>query len=280
MNCEEAKQRISIRMLLESFSLSPAKENGRSAFYFALDREERTPSFFVDYVKNTAFDFGTGVSYDIISIVRQINKCSVSDALNFLKNINRIVISEKHSGSEKRVAHFYNINKVSEIQHPALIRYLKSRGVSEQTDLVKEVHYQIKSRTYFGIGFQNNSGGFEIRNQYAKICLGKKDITLHKNILNSENEIVIFEGFFDFLTYKKMMTDKLDYSDCLILNSLTMLFKVQNLLSDYSKISLFLDNDTAGEKAKNIIKNTYENVEDCSFIYRNVNDLNEWICSE
>ncbi|MFP3592921.1 toprim domain-containing protein [Chryseobacterium sp. SIMBA_038] len=280
MNCEEAKQRISIRMLLESFSLSPAKENGRSAFYFALDREERTPSFFVDYVKNTAFDFGTGVSYDIISIVRQINKCSVSDALNFLENINRIVISEKHSGSEKQVAHRYNITKVSEIQHPALIRYLKSRKVSEQRHWVREVHYQIKSRAYFGVGFQNNSGGFEIRNQYAKICLGKKDITLHKNILNSENEIVVFEGFFDFLTYKKMMTDKLDYSDCLILNSVTMLFKAQNLLSDYSKISLFLDNDTAGERSKNIIKNTYENVEDCSFIYRNVNDLNEWICSE
>lgn len=280
MNCEEAKQRISIRMLLESFSLFPAKENGKSAFYFALDREERTPSLFVDYVKNTAFDFGTGVSYDIVSITRQINKCSVSDALNFLENINRIVISEKHSGSEKQAAHCYNINKVSEIQHPALIRYLKSRRVSEQSHWVREVHYQIKSRTYFGIGFQNNSGGFEIRNQYVKICLGEKDITLHKNMLNSENEIVIFEGFFDFLTYKNMMTDQLDYSDCLILNSVAMLFKAQNLLSDYSKISLFLDNDTAGEKAKNIIKNTYENVEDCSFIYRNVNDLNEWICSE
>lgn len=280
MNCEEAKQRISIRMLLESFSLYPAREKGSSAFYFALDREERTPSLFVDYVKNTAFDFGTGVSYDIISIVRQINKCSVSDALNFLENINRIVISEKHSGSEKQVAHRYNITKVSEIQHPALIRYLKSRKVSEQSHWVREVHYQIKSRAYFGIGFQNNSGGFEIRSPYAKICLGKKDITLHKNILNSENEIVIFEGFFDFLTYKNMMTDKLDYSDCLILNSVAMLFKVQDLLSVYRKISLFLDNDTGGENAKKIIKSTYQNVEDCSFIYRNVNDLNEWICSE
>ena len=39
---------------------------------------------------------------------------------------------------------------------------------------VTEIHYQLNGKKYFGVGFQNNSGGFEIRNAYAKICLGKK----------------------------------------------------------------------------------------------------------
>ncbi len=60
MNCEEVKQKINIRTVLESFHLFPAKENKKTAFYFALDREEKFPSLSVDFVKNKAFDFGTG----------------------------------------------------------------------------------------------------------------------------------------------------------------------------------------------------------------------------
>ena len=41
MNCEEVKEKISIRMVLESFNLFPGKENRKTAFYFALDREEK-----------------------------------------------------------------------------------------------------------------------------------------------------------------------------------------------------------------------------------------------
>ncbi len=36
MNCEEIKEKISIRMVLESFNLFPVKENRNTAFYFAL----------------------------------------------------------------------------------------------------------------------------------------------------------------------------------------------------------------------------------------------------
>ena len=85
MNCEKIKERVSIRAVLESFNFFPVKENQKTAFYFALDREEKIPSFSVDFVKNKAFDFGTGKSYDVISIVQQINQCSVSDALKYLK---------------------------------------------------------------------------------------------------------------------------------------------------------------------------------------------------
>ena len=47
----------------------PVRENPKTAFYFALDREEKISSLSVDFVKNKAFDFGNGKSYDVISIV-------------------------------------------------------------------------------------------------------------------------------------------------------------------------------------------------------------------
>ena len=150
----------------------------------------------------------------------------------------------------------------------------------EQKELVKEVEYELNGKKYFGIGFFNNSGGVEIRNKYFKMCLGKKDVTLIKNELNISTEIVIFEGFFDYLTFRNLEKKENLSSDYLILNSTAMLFKVEELLKVYDKIFLFLDNDSNGELAKSKIQNQYKNVEDCSLIYQKFKDLNEWFCEK
>ncbi|WP_317126639.1 toprim domain-containing protein [Chryseobacterium carnipullorum] len=277
MNCEEVKEKVNIRTVLESFSLFPVKENRKTALYFALDREEKIPSFSVDFVKNKAFDFGTGKSYDVISIVQQMNRCSVSDALKYLEKFDFSV--QNHIRIEDTVqVKNYQIIKVNEIKHPALIQYLKSRKVCEQKDLVKQIEYMLNGKKYFGIGFFNNSGGVEIRSKYSKICLGKKDVTLIKNDLNTSNEIVVFEGFFDYLTFKNLESAESSISDCLILNSTAMLFRVEESLKEYDRISLFLDNDPNGNATRETIQKKYKNVEDCSLVYKDFIDLNEWFC--
>lgn len=278
MNCEEAKEKVNIRTVLESFNLFPVKENRKTAFYFALDREEKIPSLSVDFVKNKAFDFGTGKSYDVISIVQQMNQCSVSDALKYLDKFDFSVQNNTQIEESVQIKN-YQIIKVNEIQHPALIQYLKSRKVCEQKDLVKEIEYMLNGKKYFGIGFFNNSGGVEIRNKYSKICLGKKDVTLIKNDLKTLNEIVVFEGFFDYLTFKNLESAESSISDCLILNSTAMLFKVDKELRAYYKTSLFLDNDDNGITIKQVIRKNYKNVEDCSLLYKDFKDLNEWFCA-
>ena len=279
MNCEEVKEKISIKTVLESFNLFPVKENRKTAFYFALDREEKIPSLSVDFVKNKAFDFGTGKSYDVISIVQQMNQCSVSEALKYLETFDFSIHNEFQNEGTKQYKE-YKILNVREIQHPALVQYLKSRKVYEQKELVKEIEYELNGKKYFGVGFFNNSGGVEIRNKYSKICLGKKDVTLLKNELNSFNEILIFEGFFDYLTFKNLEKNENSNSDYIILNSTSMLFKVEETLKKYDKISLFLDNDKNGNATKKAILKKYENVEDCSLIYQKFKDLNEWFCND
>ena len=277
MNCEEVKEKINIRTVLESFHLFPVKENRKKAFYFALDREEKIPSLSVDFVKNKAFDFGTGKSYDVISIVQQMNQCSVSEALKYLEKF-VFSVQKKFQNEEAKLQKEYKILNVREIQHPALIQYLKSRKVYEQKELVKEVEYELNGKKYFGVGFQNNSGGFEIRNAYAKICLGKKDVTLIENVNSHKQEIVVFEGFFDYLTFRNLEKPNNPICDFLILNSTAMLFKVEEKLKQYNKISLFLDNDSNGKSVKAKIQSQYKNVEDCSLIYHAFKDLNEWFC--
>ena len=277
MNCEQIKEMVSIRRVLESFNLFPVKQNSKTAFYFAIDREEKTPSLCVDFAKNKAFDFGTGKSYDVVSIVQQLNQCSVSEALKCLEKFDTSFRSLKLNNIDPEKN--YQIQEIKEIEHLALIQYLKSRKVYEQRHLVKEIHYQMNGKNYFGIGFFNNSGGVEIRNKYSKICLGKKDVTTILNPRNEKKEVCIFEGFFDYLTYLNLPNVQISNSDFLILNSTAMFFKVEEGLKEYEKIVLFLDNDLSGKILTEEIINKYENVEDCSVLYCGFKDLNEWFLS-
>lgn len=279
MNCEEIKQKIGIRTVLESFGLFPVKENGKTGFYFALDREEKIPSFSVDFIKNQAFDFGTGKSYDIISIVQLMNRCSVSDALTHLKTFDfSIPVSKANAENSEAIS--YEIVRITEVRHPALIQYLQSRKVAEQKHLVREVRYKMHGRKYFGVGFFNNSDGLEIRNLYSKSCLGKKDVTLILSENRTVNEITVFEGFFDYLTYLNLEKNGNSACDFLILNSTAMLFKAEEKLREYDKILLFLDNDANGRSVTTKIRSQYKNVEDCSLLYRDYEDLNAWFCND
>ena len=272
MNCSEAKN-ISIKAVLESFSFFPSKENSRTAFYFALDREEKTPSLSVDFIKNTAFDFGTGKSYDSISIVQAVKKCSVSDALKYLEQFN--FSFQKQNLKLENLPKGYEIIDVKEIQHPALIHYLKSRNVEDLKKWVEEIHYRMNDKNYFGIGFKNDSGGYEIRNAYSKICLDKKDIT---SIKNDSKDVRIFEGFFDFLSFKKVENYlEKETSDYIILNSVSMIHKIKNEIGNYKNIELYFDNDEAGTRAVEIIKNDLKNAEDCRVLYSDFKDLNDWL---
>ncbi len=272
MNCSEAKN-ISIKAVLESFSLFPSKENSRTAFYFALDREEKTPSLSVDFIKNTAFDFGTGKKYDVILIVQTMKRCPVSDALKYLEQFN--FSFQKQNLKLENLPKGYELIDVKEIQHPALLDYLKNRNVEDQKKWVEEIHYRMNDKNYFGIGFKNDSGGYEIRNAYSKICLDKKDIT---SIKNGSQDVRVFEGFFDFLSFKKVESYlEKETSDYIILNSVSMIHKVKNSLENYKNIELYFDNDEVGTRAVEMMKNDLKNAEDCRVLYSGFKDLNDWL---
>lgn len=279
MNCEKIKHKVNIRTVMESFNLFPVKENRKTAFYFALDREEKVPSLSVDFIKNKAFDFGTGKSYDVISIVQQVNKCSVSDALKYLSTLDFSTQNEFLT-TEIKMESSYKIVKITEIRHPALNQYLKSRKVAEQKKWVSEVHYEFGGSKYFGIGFKNDSGGFEIRNKFSKLCLGSKDITWINNSNNMNNEVAVFEGFFDYLSFRNVESQFNWTCDCLVLNSTAMLFKAEKVLKDYQKILLFLDNDDNGKIITSKIKKEYDGVKDYSLLYHDFKDMNDWLAQD
>lgn len=276
MNCKQANTQISIRRVLESFSLFPSKDNSKAAFYFAFDREEKTPSLFVNFINNVAFDFGTGKKYDVVSLVQGIKQCSVSQALEYLSQFD-FSFQQQICNITKNESK-YEILSISEVKHNALIQYLKERRIENNIHLLKEIHYKISNKKYFGIGFKNDANGYEVRNKYSKICIGRKDIT---TIKNNSNCLRIFEGFMDYLSFKQMEKSlKKESSDYVILNSVTMIFKLEKIIKSYEKIELYFDNDEAGNKATNEVKQLNPYVEDNRILYQNYKDLNDFIISK
>lgn len=172
MNCEQANK-ISIKEVLNSFSLFPSKERSFKAFYYAIDREENTPSLHVDFRRNSAYDYGTGKSYDVVSIVQTINQCSVSEALQYLSQCNHSFPTKERIAykKEKKSERSYSIPEVKAITHPALLKYLNSRKLKNYKNLLKEIHYTIAGKHYFGVASQNDSKGYEVRNKYIGLCL-------------------------------------------------------------------------------------------------------------
>ena len=58
-----------------------------------------------------------------------------------------------------------------------------------------------------------------------------------------------------------------------------MISKIKNSLENYKKIELYFDNDEAGNRAVEMLKNEMGNIEDCRVLYSDFKDLNEWAMS-
>lgn len=90
MNTDQIKQ-ISIRALLAQSGITPAKETERGGMYFSPLREERTASFYVNYVRNLWYDHGIGEGGSIIELVMKMQNCNFVEAVRHLENRSGII---------------------------------------------------------------------------------------------------------------------------------------------------------------------------------------------
>jgi hypothetical protein len=122
---------------------------------------------------------------------------------------------------------------------------------SVASQLLNEVYYEIEWREFFGVGFYNDSNGLEVNNQYYKTCIGKKDIT---PLDNDAKTLVVFEWFFDFLSYASLSS--FSNKNVVVLNSVSLVNKVLEHINQslYTHIELYLDNDDAWKKAAQFLK--------------------------
>ena len=91
--------------------------------------------------------------------------------------------------------------------------------------------------------------------------------------------MAIFEGFFDFLSWQVMQSSKTPSCDVVVLNSVNNLGKALAYIDAHDKVQCFLDNDPAGKRCLQEVRNLMAGKEivDMSDLYRDQKDLNEML---
>ena len=275
MKTIQAIKCFSIRAYLAERGLYPTKDNSRYGLYLSPLREERTPSFKVDYMQNLWYDFGLGEGGSIIDLVMRLERCDFAQAVRLLGNGERTHIPAPVSSSVSPSVSTLRMLFDMPLRHPALAGYLSSRGIDPNMAFgyCREVHYAINGREYFAVGFRNDAGGWELRSERFKGGVSPKYIT---TIDNRSDAVLAFEGFMDFLSYLSM--EKQLQTDAAVLNSVVNLPKAIPFLDRHTTIHAFFDNDEAGQKATADLKRLCPNsiVVDRSHLYREHKDLNEY----
>ena len=274
MNIQQAKT-IKITDFLEKSGHKPTAIKGDTCFYIAPYRKEKTASFTVNSSKNYFYDYGTGEGGDIVLLTTLMHNCGISEALSIL-DTNPINSFSFHQQEKNEKEPNYKIISDTALEHPALTNYLQSRKILKQNKLLRQLTYVVNSKTYFGIAMQNNSDGWEIRNKFTKLALGKKDLTF---INHNSNSVLLFEGFLDWLSYCELNPSWTTF-DVIILNSVALVKKSLLFLKQYSKIDLFLDQDEAGNKGTDLILSMFKNATDQRFQYKDFKDFNEFLIAQ
>ena len=172
---------------------------------------------------------------------------------------------------------------VSEITDSELLAYAAARKIPAAVLRSKcsEVTYQNKAGVFKAIGFQNDSGGYELRAPNFKGCIGPKNITTI-DLMPTQRDaraINLFEGFFDYLSAIVLNPKYMETCECIVLNSVALWDKPD--LSSVTTVYSYLDNDPAGAETMRKIYTKYQNIigwRDVMARHRQYTDVNDLLC--
>ena len=278
MQLHDIKQ-VSIVDYLAQTGYKPKLTKGVNYWYCSPLRSELTPSFKVNAERNQWYDFGTGDHGDIIDLVCALQHCSTAEAMRRLAALKgvRLAPSFSFGGTTpiRSQTPSMELIGVQAVKHPKLLLYLSERGLqpSDVSPFLSEVYYRVSEKCFFALGFQNDAGGWELRNPYFKGCFAPKAIRTIKG--TDSHKLQLFEGFMDFLSWRKLHPEVQD--DSIILNSLTLLPKLIPTLHPYPIIESLLDNDEAGDRATKQLFDAGLPVKDMRACYAPYKDINEYL---
>ena len=278
MNCKQFNT-IKLEEVLQILGHLPTKQTEKEAWFLNPFAIENHASFKINKNLNYWYLHSEGIGGNNVDFMKKYLNASVKEVLEWAEKQNFSSFQQQNVIHSINSKPNYQITEIKKLQNEHLKSYLHQRGLSKVVyPLVKEIHFTIGEKKLYAIGFENFSGGWELRNSFYKGSLQKKDISIVN--LNNENQnetgkrIVVFEGFMDALSFVEMKPFFI--GDLLVMNSISLLNRTKEHLKIYSEIYLFLDNDKAGETCKNEILKSFPEAKNHSEIYALHKDLNEY----
>lgn len=238
----------------------PYKRVGSQLMALATWRGERHPSVSVQNIDGVWLwhDFGTdqgGSWIDLLMTIKGIGyveavrelRCWLREAEGWDWDLlhSQIQLETGYSSSAE-------ITKIEPVSHPALIRYLKERGITHIPEWLREVHwerfdsYTGEKKRYFGLGVRNINGGWMIRNSVWKGTLGSGGPAVIDEP-DPSGRIAVVEGLFDALALCQIGIAQ----KYVILGGTGNVVQAVPILyrMEPKEVMLALDNDEAGKQA-------------------------------
>ena len=275
-SCTEARQ-MDIVSYLSNLGYEPAKIRNFDHWYLSPLRNEKTPSFKVNRKLNLWYDHGIGKGGNVIDFAILYNNCTVGE---FLKTAGRnFSFHQPNAAGHKQEVQATNspikIVKENALTSGTLYRYLHQRRIPIEVakQYCNEVLFRYSDKEYFAIGFKNNSGGYELRTPFFKGSSSPKDSTTFEN---GTQEIAVFEGFFDFLSFLSITQGEPKLrSNFLVLNSVSFFEKARPFMEQHQAIHLYLDRDKTGQNCTRYALSLNPKYKDRSSLYHHHKDLND-----
>jgi hypothetical protein len=290
---QQAKQ-VDLMTLLARLGFLPAVVKQQDYWYLSPFRDEHTASFKINRSRNIWYDHGEGKGGNIIDFAIRFFRCNPQEAAGKILELSGQLDFSFHQqqstpqqAGEKKEADRGKIfvTSIGPLRSTQLLAYLEERKIPPAiaNAFCKEVNFSLYDKRHTAIGFQNRSGGFELRNSSFKGSSSPKDITVFDQ---GKNGVCVFEGFIDLLSFNVIRPQSgPSLTSCLVLNSLSFFEKSRSLMEQHDKIYLFLDRGKAGrfstQKAQDWNKEMKaEKYIDCSDFYRFRDDLNAWLIAQ
>jgi hypothetical protein len=282
MNIKEAREKDMVSYLSQ-LGYEPLQKRGHNYWYLSMlpDRLENSPSFKVNTKLNRWIDFGNGAKGNLVDFGILYHRCSVRDFLQKLESSFPARISLKphrlDSSSPENNSKIV-ITAVKDLMSLPLLSYLHKRRIPQEIarQYCQEINYSLKGKNYYAIGFKNDLGGYEIRNEHFKGSSSPKGTTF---LNKGGKDLAVFEGYFNFLSYQAMYyKQEAPGRNFLILNSAVFFEKSLPKMRLHEHVHLYLDADKTGQNCtQRALSLDREKFIDERALYQKYGDLNDWL---
>lgn len=276
---------------------------GGNYYFLSPFREEQTPSFVVCEPKNVWADFGEApdpgqkaAGGDVLKLIMKLSGCDLPTARLTLRSwaadlatpaelalppapVGETFITGKVTFTDVRV---------QDLAMKALVNYLTSRRINwalmqqskRTTAYLQQIFYRTstshREKPYFGLGWKTDAG-WEVRSKDFQGTIGGKGLTWLLG--RDRDEVSVFEGFMDYLSYLTYIGRPWIEGTVLILNSVSLLQEALPTLLGAKVVHWFGDNDVAGERALHLLRQvlTTVKVRAHNEIYRGYKDFNDFL---
>jgi hypothetical protein len=295
ISINEARQ-MDIVEYLEKLGYQPQKIRNNDYWYLSPLREEKTASFKVNRKLNAWYDHGIGKGGNMIDFGILYHDCTIPELLQKLSTsffFHRQTPTvqqppQKTQGLQEALEPKIKVIAAKQLTNSTLCRYLNDRKIPLDiaSRYCKEIDFELYDKQHKAIGFENDTGGYELRNAYFKGSSSPKFTTL---IATNPyyNNLAVFEGFLDFLSYKSLQENNAlaiklpeSHTTFLVLNSLSFFEMSTSLMERHQSIELYLDRDKAGVEHTQKALQLGKKYVDRSELYKGFKDFNDMLTNK